>query len=138
MAYLDGSYLWKDYFYGIRLKNSEAKTVMLLSRYKSSVDYTACSFSPGAVRIINFNDSDKTLIKDAKLLENETLTNGTILSMSVEDSNVSCYINGRRAINSEVPEMSPHGGVGVKAEGFDEPNKTFAFGDIFITEQNLQ
>lgn len=132
MAYLDGSYLWENYYYVIKLKNSNAQTVMLLSRYKSSIDYTACRFSSGFVRIINVNDNKYEIIKNEKLLDGEYLTNETVLSMYIKDSNVSCFIDGKRVAEGHVPGILPHGGVGIKAEDFTDQNKTFEFGGISV------
>lgn len=132
-AYLDGSNLWKDYHYFIQLKDFRASTVVLLSRLTSSADYTACQYSKGFVRIINVKEGVQTTIKEAALSEN--LTYGTSLSMSVSGLNAKCLMNGKEVLSAEVPDIPAHGGVGVKAEGFETIDKTFAFGKITVIKK---
>lgn len=135
-SYLDGSYLWRNYIYSIQLKNSEASTISLLARLTVSADYISCQYNKDGVNLIKSKNSILERIESKKILENLSLVSGTDLSISVEGSNVTCYINGRIVINTIVPEISPQGGVGVKAEGFKSEDKTFNFGGISIRKIN--
>src|SRR3989344_3291559 len=89
LAYLDGSYLWKDYTYSLQLDSSAASSVLLISRLQSSADYVTCRYgNDGVVRIIGVDKNIQTKIKEDSFSEN--LTSGTLLSMSVSGSNVRC------------------------------------------------
>ncbi len=132
LAYLDGSYLWKDYSYSLRLKNSAASVVLLISRLKTSSDYTACRYGPGLVRIINVEKGVHHIIVEEKITD--PLVSGTKLSMSVSGLNVSCFMNNIEVAQAEATNISTNGGIGVKAEGFKTSDKTFAFGDIAVRE----
>ncbi|MBS3171955.1 polysaccharide deacetylase family protein [Candidatus Woesearchaeota archaeon] len=138
-AYLDGSYLWEDYTYSIQLKNKQASKISLLSRLTysvgkstSSLDYVSCQYTKESVSLINANRGVQTKIVSEQLTNKTDLKAGTILSMSVKNNMVSCSMNGKQVISKEVPNISSHGGVGVKAEDFATQNKTFAFGGISI------
>jgi len=132
LTYLDGSYLWEDYYYSLRLKNSAASVILLISRLKTSTDYTACRYGPGLVRIINVEKDIQHIIKEEKI--NKTLIPETVLSMSVSGLNVSCFMDSVEIIQAEVTNISTNGGIGVKAGSFETSDKTFAFSDIRVRE----
>lgn len=132
-AYLDGSYLWKDYTYSLQLREITANKISLISRLRSSTDYALCRYEPGLIKIINVNKNLQTKIKEGKLTEN--LTEGTTLSMSVSGLNVKCLMNGKEVLSSEVQNLSDYGAIGIKAEGFKSEDKTFAFSNMTVVEE---
>ena len=133
-AYLDGSYLWQDYTYSLKLKNSGASTVSLLSRLTSQLDYVSCNYNQEGVSLIKSTNGVHEKIISKKIPENIRIGNGTTLSMSVSGLNSSCFINGKEILNAEIPNMPIHGGVGIKAENFKGEDTTFAFKEISITK----
>lgn len=133
-AYLDGSYLWKDYTYSLQLKNLEASSVFLIFRLTKGGDYTACKYGNGLVRIIEVKKNIQIIIKEGNLPKD--LFYRTDLSMTVLGTHVRCMMDGKEVLSAEVPNMPAYGGVGIKAEGFGGENATFAFGNIEVREEN--
>ncbi len=137
-AYLDGSYLWKDYTYHLKLNNSGASNVYLLSRLTISADYVSCQFNNESVSLIQSNNGIQQRIAYQRMVENISLDYGTILSISVNGTTVGCSVNGHEVLRRDAPNVPPHGGIGVKAEGFNGPDKTFAFRNIQIVPEGVQ
>lgn len=131
-TYLDGSYLLEDYEYSIRLDNDAVSTVSLISRLTSSNDYVSCQYNDQGVSLVTLNQNSREKVVSANMPHNITLEQGTYLTMSVYGSKVKCFVNGYDLINSNVINISPNGGVGVKAEGFLTADKNFIFKDITL------
>ena len=139
-AYLDGSYLWKDYYYSIQLDSSDVSEINLISRLTTSTDYIACKYSKDSIVLVQANKGIQRELGQEKTLQNVTnvtlpagaLPTGTILAMSVSGSNVKCFIDGKEVLSSEVKDIPSHGGVGIRVDGFESEDKTFAFRDISI------
>ncbi|MEK6860956.1 MAG: polysaccharide deacetylase family protein [Nanoarchaeota archaeon] len=131
-TYLDGSYLWEDYDFSIRLDNDGASSVSLMSRLTPFNDYVSCQYNDSRLSLVTLNEDIHKKLVSVNMPENITLQIGTYLSMSVSGSSVKCFVNGYEMINSEVQNMSPNGGVGVKAEKFVDADKNFIFKDISI------
>jgi len=134
-TYLDGSYLWEDYDFSIRLDNDGASSVSLISRLTQSNDYVSCQYNYSGLSLVTLNEDLHKKLVSVNMPQNITLQIGTYLSMSVSGSNVKCFVNGYEMINSEVQNISPNGGVGVKAEGFVDSDKIFIFKDITISRR---
>lgn len=135
-TYLDGSYLWADYQYSIRLGNGGASIVSLISRLDLENNYVSCRYSDESLSLVILNNDNHERLISKELPQNITLGVDTYLSMSVSGQNVRCLINGYEVINMEVPNMGSNGGVGLKVEGFATEDKTFIFKDITIAGAN--
>ena len=135
-TYLDGSYLWEDYVFSIRLDNDAVSTVGLISRLTSSNDYVSCQYKDGVVNLVTLNQNIHEKVVSANMPQNMPLETGTYLSMSVSDYNVKCFVNGYEIINSEVQNISPNGGVGIKVAGFLAEDRNFIFKDITIIQRD--
>lgn len=131
-SYIDGSYLWKDYSYSLRI-NSEAESINLVSRYKDPHNFIACKYQENSAWIIQVDggSSQKTIVKQI-IPDNKTISEGSKLSIDVLGNSVACYIDGKLIVSSEIENIPEHGGVGIKIDGFDE-SYSFAFSEISVT-----
>lgn len=132
MAYLDGSYLWRNYKYSIQVKNHGASTVILLARFKSSVNYMGCIYGKGMVRILQVKNNVAAIINEQKIENQTEVPINTPLAVKVQGQDITCLQNNLPIITSNVPDMPQYGGVGVRAEGFEKFDKTFKFANIQV------
>ena len=133
-AYLDGSYLWKDYGYSIRIKESGARKVLLIGRFQDSENYAACRFENGSVDIINVRDKIKKVVYEQKY--NFELSNNIVLTMRIQGNDVECFIDGKRIIQGSVLHIPLNGGIGVRTEEFQD-GRQFLFDNIQVGENKI-
>lgn len=131
MAYLDGSYLWQNYNYAIRIKELGAKKVMLVGRFQDSENYAACRYENGSVSIINVRDKIKKVIYEEKYPYE--LKNGVTLSMEVSGDKAVCLIEGKKVVEGPILHIPANGGVGMRVEEFFN-YKEFLFDNISVKE----
>lgn len=114
---LDGSRLWKDYQFTVRVGDIKGSNAYLWARYKDDHNYAACNFGKtlahveetfgGNVRVIRGEqvDSEGGLVKE-----------GDTIAIRVQGRQVTCFVNGVSVVSTDFlnPELDI-GGVGVKA-----------------------
>lgn len=139
MAYLDGSYLWKDYTYSGIIGENGSDKVLLLSRFQDSITYVTCRYTNKSISIINVMNKIPTEMGRINL--NETfpglnpLQSLTKLSISVVEKNVGCYVNDNLIIEQYVPDIPSNGGIGVRVENLPI-NKSVTFASIRVEYAN--
>lgn len=135
MAYLDGSYLWKDYIYSGTIGENGSDKVLLLSRFQNSGTYVACKYTNKSVSIINVRNRVIVSTSQINLIQTfpglDVLQSRTKLSISVVENNVGCYVNNNVIIEQDVPDIPPFGGIGIRVEGLPA-NKSVTLASIRV------
>ncbi len=132
MAYLDGSYLWEDYMYRVRVDEVGAQKITLIARFQNSHNYAACKFNNGRVSIINSREGEQKVLAENKVDSSPTTDlQNSYLGMSVKGDTVSCYLNDGEVLSYRVPYLPSHGGVGLRLEEVYSHSLT-KFGSISV------
>jgi len=135
MAYLDGSYLWKDYSFSAHIQEAGARKIMLTARFQDSENYAACRFENGSVSIINVREKIKKVVYEKKYFYQ--LKDDMTLSINVFGTDVSCFIDGERVIEGSVLHIPLNGGIAVRTEEFLE-GKQLLFDNIQVNENKIE
>jgi hypothetical protein len=128
IAYLDGSYLWRDYLYSIDVAEFDGASVMMMARYATYDHYVACKYSPDSVRLLSV-EGTSTVLSETAFTQNSSMQ-GATLGIKVKGSTASCLINGVEVLSAEAPAMPAYGGVALRAEGLDSPDKSLKVQNI--------
>jgi len=111
-AFLDGSYLFKDYSFKAKIGQSSADTISLVARFKDDSNYAVCDFGKKVVRIKQNHDGETTTLAETKyVLPSERLE----LEIKVNNNDVECRINGNVVVTSSgLNSELGNGGIGFK------------------------
>lgn len=112
-AFLNGSYLWKDYVFTANVNWMSGSNVLLMARHKDNENNIMCDFSHDNVKIKKRMNGLLTTIATAK----NKIPVGELnlpLSIAIKGNNVECYVNDKLIIESPVYGGLPHGGVGIQ------------------------
>lgn len=110
-VFLDGTKLWKDYFYTTDLDWTSGSHVSLIARYKDSKNYHVCTFGKDSTRIESVIDGKVKKLSEEKNFIN--VPDGKILlSVSVNDDFMECLIGKTVITYATIPK--DEGGVGIK------------------------
>lgn len=113
-AFLDGSYLWRDYVFNALVNLIKGQTFSLVARYKDDENYTACNFSSDSVRVEQrLNNKNRVMVEiknQANLPKNDFS-----LGIRVNKDKVECVVNGDIvAYSYYVSPALSNGGIGFK------------------------
>jgi hypothetical protein len=135
MAYLDGSYLWKDYAFSATIASNQAKKIFLLARFQDSANYIACRYTNNTISIVSVGET-KGKLHELKFTENLFVPNAQV-AIDVKGDTVVCHLDGKSLVleNVKMPEI---GGAGVRAEDFNAPGSYVSFKEIKITPVNSE
>lgn len=131
MAYLDGSYMWRDYNFSAYISQNNAKKLFLLARFKNSENYAGCKFEGRSIAVIAVNNATRGNINQMRFFNATDL--GKKLTVSVNGDLVSCYVDDQKVVEAHIASMHPHGGVGIRAEDFDNKESSIAFNVLSVT-----
>jgi|CXWL01.1.fsa_nt_gi peptidoglycan/xylan/chitin deacetylase (PgdA/CDA1 family) len=112
--FLDGSYLWEDYIFNMKIDWIKGSNVSLLARHKDDMNYIACSFSDDKLRIEQYLKGKNRIMVEKKMFF-EMSKKDVYLGIVVNKAKVECLVNGNSVIYSYYlsPALS-HGGIGIK------------------------
>lgn len=114
-AFLDGTYLWKDYTYTATIKQRNTATVSLLARMENPNTYVGCEFSGTGAKITQrVAGTSYTLATKSGL----TFPSSNYqLSIKVDGDKVSCMYKDSAVVSATMRSNSPSkGGIGLKVE----------------------
>jgi len=135
MAYLDGSYLWRNYNYSVILDSHEAENIFLLARFQDAANYVGCKYTNSSIQFIVVGQT-KGIIERVKLSDN-FLKKEAQLRMRVNENEVTCsFDNQSLQVTSEL--IPSHGGVGFRVEGFQTAESQVSFKEIKISQLNKE
>ncbi|MDQ1283748.1 MAG: NodB y protein [Patescibacteria group bacterium] len=114
LAFLNGSYLWKDYKAAANIKLVKNGKVSLAARYHDGNNYMSCDYSNGSVSLTE--KINKNLVSENVLLMDTGLSGGREAEVGVEVSGdkISCYLNGKEVVSGAVNENLSKGGISFK------------------------
>jgi len=113
-AFLDGSYLWKDYVFKTKIDWVHGENISLIARFKDNSNYVSCSFNDKKIRIEQYLNGDKRIMVE-KEITFEISKKDLELGIAVNNDKTDCLINGKSAVYSYY--LSPNllnGGIGFK------------------------
>ncbi len=112
--FLDGSGLWKDYFYSIHLNWISGSNVTLISRYSNDGNYLSCTFNVKTVRINRKLDGVTETLTSVYNIADLPMPD-VHLGMSVSGNVIRCYEGSRVVAFFYSDSRSPnHGGIGIQ------------------------
>jgi peptidoglycan/xylan/chitin deacetylase (PgdA/CDA1 family) len=114
LAFLDGSYLWKDYSANSEVHIARGNAFAISARYEDENNYVACDFADGHVALSQrVNGQDKP---DIEILGNNNLSSGRIIraGIFVSENQAGCYLDGKLMVSGTVDDELEHGGISFK------------------------
>lgn len=131
MAYLDGSYSWKDYRYRMTVHDNEAQRIFLLGRFHDAENYAACAYNGRSVILYSVRDRVRETISHVRL-KGPIVTSGTMLGMSITDNVVACYVGDEVVVEGKLRQIPANGGVGVRIEELHEPGSEVILDSLYV------
>lgn len=121
-AFLDGTYLWRNYAFRANVYLNNGQIFSLMARYKDDDNYVACSFSAESIRIEQVVNSERKILSE--LMGNFIFANkNRDVGIGVNGSTVNCYLNNVIAMRgSNLDQVLSHGGIGFKTWGLQKGN----------------
>ena len=110
---LDGSQLWKNYFFTTHIDWQKGQSVSLMAHFKDNDNFTVCDFLPDTVRI------EQTIHGlEIKLAEEKTAfmfpQHDMNIGISVNQNQIQCFIGNTLVAEANISENLNQGGVGLK------------------------
>lgn len=131
LAFLDGSYYWRDYRFNVIADFVKGQTFSLVSRFKDEKNYVSCVYTPEYVRLTLTLDGEQTLVaneKDSTGLLGEDKNIG----MVVHDDTVDCLVNQASVISVRVDRVPTMGGVGISSWDPEVNNSGMTIREVII------
>ncbi|MEK6948117.1 MAG: polysaccharide deacetylase family protein [Nanoarchaeota archaeon] len=112
MAFLDGSYNFKDYSYNVKIEPFDSGSVSVIARFKDDENYVSCDFALGSVKIRESVNGNSTLLSDQKFILSDSTH---LLGITVNKGNISCSVDNNKVTSADgISESLANGGVGIK------------------------
>lgn len=133
LAFLNGSYLWKDYSTRAKIKINKNGKASLAVRYHDGNNYISCDYSAGSVAMTQ--KINKQLVFEEVVLLDTRLSQGeeTSVGVSVRENKATCYLGEKEIISGEISEELKSGGIGFKI--WDPVEKDSA---LFVEEVSVE
>jgi peptidoglycan/xylan/chitin deacetylase (PgdA/CDA1 family) len=114
MAFLGGSYLWKDYVLHVKVSTGKGSAFSLLARYEDENSHIACDFAGEHVAFVERSSGRD--IQDREIVWPTTLNTGRSVDVGIAAFGnwVGCYLNGKLMISGAINNSLANGGVGFK------------------------
>lgn len=109
---LDGTSLWQNYDFSIKLNWQRGSDVTLVTRFKDENNFVACTFGANRIRVEQRINKQRVILQD-KPTRLTLPKDGIKLLASVSDSQISCSDSVTTATVT-APVTPAHGGVGIK------------------------
>jgi peptidoglycan/xylan/chitin deacetylase (PgdA/CDA1 family) len=112
--FLDGTYLWKNYYYQSDIDWQKGKSLSLIARFKDRSNYVSCNFSDKYVQIVETEDGKSKILNEA---ETELLAgrNNLAIGIKVKNRSVDC-LNGKNTLvySNNLSDSLTNGGIAMK------------------------
>lgn len=114
LAFLNGSYLWKDYSVFAKMKLVGNGKASLAARYHDGNNYMSCDYSNSSVSLTE--KINKLLVSENVVLTDTRLSGGREAQVGVEISGekISCLLDGKAVVSGTVNENLSKGGISFK------------------------
>jgi len=122
LAYIDGSYLWKDYVFSATSRNDLNIESSLVVRFKDSFNYAVCNFTNERVFIELVSNNRHSIIAQRNFtgLENSPLYGSSVFGAKAFGDSIECLLNGNAVLDVNSAGLPPNGGAGIKFGSFDK------------------
>lgn len=111
-AFLEGSYLWRNYTFKSNVKLSNGQTFSLLARYKDDKNYASCVFSPEFIRVEQMLAGERKTVYE-ELSDLGLIKEGVDVGIEVNGSSLTCLVDGTPLLSvSNLNNIPEHGGIG--------------------------
>lgn len=120
MAFLGGSYLWKDYYLKAQVSTKNAAAFSLLARYGNEGNHVACDFTADHVAFAEQVSGHDRL--DTERLQKTGIDTGRMIEagIAVYGSWVGCYLDGKLVVSGSIGGDLANGGIGFKMWDTDQ------------------
>lgn len=112
---LDGTGLWEDYRFRMRVESPSQTGVVLWTRFEDNDNLAACNFGNGFVHVEQIVAGEHRVIKGVRE-DSIRIPQGVFtVEAVVQGRTVSCFLNGREIVST--PFLEPtleRGGIGIK------------------------
>ncbi|GEM_PF-372788 len=130
-AFLDGSYLWKDYVAESDIDWQAGGHLSLVARFVSELTYATCSFSDHDVRVEEFKGGEKALLVNVK--NSFKMPHKGVFAVAVSGQEVGCFVNGNEIATSTLSSEVTYGGVGYKTWDEKLANTAIVVSHLVVT-----
>ena len=136
LIFLDGSYLWEDYFFKSKIKLLKGQTFSLLARYNGDNNYVSCEFTPEFIRIERVIEGKRELVYEKK--DNFVfIGKDREVGIRIKNNTVDCYINGKVVTeNYDIKNIPKHGGIGFRIWDPEINNSEIIIKKVSVEETN--
>jgi peptidoglycan/xylan/chitin deacetylase (PgdA/CDA1 family) len=134
LIFLDGSYLWNNYFFKSEIELLKGRSFALFARYKNNNNYVSCEFTTESITVSYVADGMYKIIKKR---EDNFMTAGKVYNVGirVKDDVVECYIDNKVTAAGHGIK-SNHGGIGFKVWGSETGENRIIIRNVFVKEIN--
>ena len=131
--FLEGSYLWDNYFLKAKTEIIKGESFSLMARYKNENNYVSCAFSPEFIEIERVIDGER---KDlAKTNKEFSLKGNHELGIAVNGTTIKCYLDDRLVLlKNDLDASLMFGGIGFKAWDSKNNNSEVIIREIKVEE----
>jgi len=135
-AFLEGSYLWKNYIFKSDVKLQNGQSFSLLARYKDDKNYISCVFSPELLTIEQMLTGERKVIYEEKI-DTETIGKEINASIGIEvnENNVNCYVGEAPLLSvNNLNNIPEHGGIGFQTRDPQVNNSEITIKKVVVEE----
>ena len=112
-AMLNGSYLWRNYYFESTLNWTRGSDIILIARHYNNDNYFACAFSNKRVAVQAYENGERNVL--ASVPFTPASKNDLTVGMAVSGNTATCYGNGEAlaSASSDNPRLV-RGGIGIQ------------------------
>jgi len=114
LAFLNGSFGWKNYFFQGRVKILAGRSFALVGRYQNGNNYISCDFDIDHAAVSQRTRDDEKILAENSLdlsyLKNREIT----VSLRANGNDIECLVEGKTIAKARVDSDFLNGGVGFK------------------------
>lgn len=114
MAFLGGSYLWRDYFFQSQVALPHGGAFALSARYKDENNHLTCDFTENHVTFTQQVDGQNKLEAEAASLTRLGSGRTAAAGIAVFGSRAGCFLDGRLIVSGTIESSLASGGIGFK------------------------
>jgi hypothetical protein len=130
-AFLDGSFLWKDYRFTAEVRSRGSRSISIYGRYVDGGNYTACVITGSSISIEERIDHQNRVI--ARSNRSLQIDEPRQIGIGVRGNDVECFIGGEVAVRASGANSGvPHGGVALAAHGFTGPDSRLEISRVAV------
>ena len=137
LAFLGGSYLWKDYWVKARANISKGTAFAIGARYYDENNYVACDFADGHVTLsqrVNGTDlPDIEIIGDNNISRGRDVESGIFIS----GKQAGCYLDGKLIVEGTIDDRLEHGGINFKIWNTGQKGSALSVKELEVSDKSL-